>query len=583
MAFNSPVPVSNNDMWLDRKWAGRFHGRERPGDYYSASERLAGTIFGPGLDAFEWLLPQLPDQTHLQDYVTDFVNQKPWGHYGDSRAQRVRQRENDHTDLLSNTKNNKNMPNERKRARRRFKRLSRRIRGAVVPAGTRRGPSRPPGYKKRNPPAFRTMGKKQFATMVAQHSRVSANNRNRSRVGSSRAAAIPSSIAYVTKLGTSIRPKISNDGDLANVPLDIWDDQLSALYPTAASAVNFFGLGSTVTDMDNIYPLALWSQFYNVSPLNSYLNYSEWTCDNWSLGYVPSIPLNFTQGELLVISPRDWELLYNKGLTFQQAAGVSLIRTSFADGGIYSMMDYQGAFTPGYFGTGTNSAFIIKQWSEARPKQYSPFERFQHRLNSKKKWFRNVTPRGGNTNGPYDWSEIDETEGALCVGGGVAIYGTMTDTFTTSTNYYCRKIGDFYLHARFKFRGIGTPQPLSDPSSRARKYGLSKAVSKMIRDEFKYFCQNYTDEKGLKFDQKKVDKAFSKPLSHLSAEEEYETLGELAEGERPSDGVERKLMPPHLAQFHPGRGPVNFSGGVTTLPTIPASVGSRGVSPARSK
>jgi len=153
-------------------------------------------------------------------------------------------------------------------------------------------------------------------------------------------------------------------------------------------------------------------------------------------------------------------------------------------------MDYNNAYggiVSGVYGGNFPTVAVIKQWSEAKPKQYTPMERFVVTMGSDKRWKRNAVPASSNYSSTgsvlaWDFSQIQETESTLCCAGTACIFGTMTDTFTSATADFARKIGDIYLDAEVEFKGLGTPDARTDSTF---------ARARLTRD-FKYFCDNYT-------------------------------------------------------------------------------------------
>jgi len=145
-----------------------------------------------------------------------------------------------------------------------------------------------------------------------------------------------------------------------------------------------------------------------------------------------------------------------------------------------------GGIVSGVYGGNFPTVAPIKQWSEARPKQYTPMERFVVSMSSDKRWKRNAVPASANYSSTgsvlaWDFSQIQETESVLCSSGTACLFGDMTDGFTSATADFARKIGDVYLDAVVEFKGLGTPDARTDSTF---------AMARLKRD-FQYFCQNY--------------------------------------------------------------------------------------------
>jgi len=134
----------------------------------------------------------------------------------------------------------------------------------------------------------------------------------------------------------------------------------------------------------------------------------------------------------------------------------------------------------------------VKQWSEAKPKQFAPFDEYTILLASDKGWKRNHSMDGTGDVTPPDWSTASPAEFKLSTAGFLAVYGEMTDGKTYSDDNVVRKIGDLYLRARLRMRGIGTVDTTQD---------IVTFSNKLLKDE--RFLAEFKHKLGI--DEKKID------------------------------------------------------------------------------
>jgi len=395
----------------------------------------------------------------------------------------IRQREGDHTDLKFSSKSDKVMST---RKGKKFK----------VPRGKSRfGAVRP---KRRQ-----TQAEKRLGRVYAKHAAKKSLNTQARRAqrrgrlpGAFSTAMVPANRQVTRSLAYSMNISTRDFGNIVRVPLkSMWDDEIIAIYPTIGSPGNFITIGtSPINGCDCMYPMALWSAFYQTGLLFKYNMYSQFKVVRWSSRFRSILNTGTSSGDITTICVPDITELYNKGLTFIADSTINTTRGSaFYNQGYYLVCDWQGIYpTANIFGSGQNIVSAIKQWSAASPTQFTPNRDFTMPTNYMKGWKRNTPPASGIspvTNYAWDFSQIQETESRLCCPGVLAMFGTMSDPYTSTSTNQVRKIGDLWLDAVIEFKGLGTSEHFQDPQGAAF---LQSAGRIKFKREMDYLMKNYT-------------------------------------------------------------------------------------------
>jgi len=205
------------------------------------------------------------------------------------------------------------------------------------------------------------------------------------------------------------------------------------------------------------------------------------------------------------IGGRDASELKNKGLTF---ACTDASRGQ-ANASTIPISDYKGILGAGSYGDATDHTAAIKTWSEVHPTQFAPYDRYSVKLPSAAGWRRNHIPdntvdTGGGA--PLDWNTCSPSEFQLNTAGFLCVYGTMLDSNSYADPFF-RKVGDLFLTARLRLRGLG---PIDKNTDIPGLY-----ANKLLKDE--RFLAEFKAKLGLsdkKMESLTIPQSFSKAHQH---------------------------------------------------------------------
>jgi hypothetical protein len=358
------------------------------------------------------------------------------------------------------------------------------------------------------------------------------------RPGQSRTSIIPYRTATSFQLGARIR-QFSKTPNLTEVPIDIFDDVVSAIYPNSGSSVNVMAIGSSVADACNDYIITPKSKFYTPTLFrNTCISWDSFEVVNWSIEFKPTLGTTHS-GEVIIASTFDPSLLVNMGMVFTCSGTTNNPRTSFhfTDGSVVSLdtiiSDYMGNVSNSQvWGSGANKYDQIRNWTSGNAQLTQPFIAWKHHLKQPagNRWKRNYLDQNlfvagwdgkqQNTgDGPFNYFQAANApaDARLQVAGGFYIWGTLADNYQPTADNEVRKVGDLQLKAKIRYRGMSAATSDNQGGIHASRQFLPTGMyEKMINDpEFIRYLSDHVQHsswqrKRLLREQKVADELYTK-------------------------------------------------------------------------
>jgi len=205
-----------------------------------------------------------------------------------------------------------------------------------------------------------------------------------------------------------------------------------------------------------------WSTYYSANNLPFIGgSYGKFRIKKFKLSFKPVLTYQNGGGEILFATIDNTPELYTRGMTFNVPGGGA--RT--AGGHNVVMSDIFGTTNSFWGPAGTDSSYIIKQWTGGKVFQKQPYLPHVQSLYPTHGWKRNNPPKGGSVSTQLYFDTVASEDQLLTNAGAIMVWGSLNDPTLPPSDNYFRKVGDLYLDSVFEFCDLGNWNNVADLTS----------------------------------------------------------------------------------------------------------------------